>query len=129
MTKGRFGDLPGSLSIVHHFPDIIMLLIISAIAIIQVMAQPGTDYAKNDGYCFMCVTEFYPYDYTSYFTELSEEAISTQYDTTALPYFCTLDFKCRDYKLENYNCERGIKTCLLYSNFSDALPDMVVDDA
>lgn len=65
MTRGQFWHLPGSLSIVHHFPDIIMLLIISSIAILQVMA--ATDYSQNDGYCFMCITHFYSYDYRDYF--------------------------------------------------------------
>lgn len=59
----------------HHFPDIIMLLIISLIAIAQIMAQPGVNFAKNDGQCFMCVTEFTPYDYRQSFTQLADDQI------------------------------------------------------
>ena len=113
----------------HHFPDIIMLLIISSIAILQVMA--ATDYSQNDGYCFMCITHFYNYDYKDYFQQMETSKITDLFGVPEfeLPYFCTLDFKCRDRKLTNYNCETGLKACLLFTNFTETVPDLVVDDA
>ena len=93
------------------------------------MAQPGVNFAKNDGQCFMCVTEFTPYDYRNSFTQLADDQIQSFFATDKTPYFCTLDYKCRDNKLANYNCESGIKACLLFETFTDHYPDLIVDDA
>ena len=79
----------------------------------------------------MCVTQFWSYDYKNYFEQMTTDKILELFSVpeTELPYFCTLDFKCRNNKLENYNCEQGLKACLSFTNFTETLNDIVIDDA